>query len=103
MPHDELEGPQPRPRLSADQLEELGAAANGYLCEQITDAELQRVVWGLSRHARDSGMKAEELIVTCKEVWRSLPADGFAAERSTRTKKLERLVKICIDGYFDDR
>lgn len=101
MPHDELEVPQSRPRLSADQLEELGAAANGYLCEQITDAELQRVVWGLSRHARDSGMKAEELIVTCKEVWRSLPADGFA-ERSTRTKKLERLVQICIDGYFDD-
>jgi hypothetical protein len=48
-------------------------------------------------------MKAEELIVLCKEMWHSLPADGLHAERSTRTKKLERLVAICIEGYFADR
>lgn len=103
MPHEDVQIPAPRPRLSADQLEELGMAANGYLCEQITDAELHRVVVGVSRHARESGMLAEELIVTCKEVWRSLPADGFASERSTRTRKLERLVQICIEGYFGDQ
>jgi hypothetical protein len=103
MPHEDVEVPAPRPRLSADQLEELGSVANGYLTEQITDAELQQVLARVSRHARMSGMRAEELIVTCKEVWRALPADGFAAERSTRTRKLERIVQICIQGYFGEQ
>ena len=92
-----------RHHLSADRLQELGSVARGYLSEQITDDELERVVTAVSRHARESGMKAEELIVTCKEVWHALPADSLAPERTTRTKKLERIVQICIEGYFADR
>ena len=92
-----------RHQLSADRLHELGTVARGYLSEQITEDELERVVTEVSRHARESGMKAEELIVTCKEVWRALPADVIVSERSTRSKKLERMVQICIEGYFADR
>ena len=93
----------PRQHLSAERLQELGSVARGYLSEQITDDELERVLTAVSRHARESGMKAEELIVTCKEVWRGIPADVPITESSTRSKKLERLVQICIEGYFADR
>jgi hypothetical protein len=103
MQRNDTEGQMPRPRLPADRLQELDTAARSYLAEQITDDELERVVTAVSRDARDCGMKAEELIVTCKEVWRSLPADSFVTERSTRARKLERIVQICIDGYFGDR
>jgi uncharacterized protein YqeY len=92
-----------RHHLSAERLQELGSIARGYLSEQITEDELERVVTAVSRHARETGMKAEELIVTCKEVWRALPADSHATERTTRSKKLERIVQICIEGYFADR
>ncbi|HSJ63409.1 MAG TPA: hypothetical protein VK922_05810 [Gemmatimonadaceae bacterium] len=92
-----------RARLPDERLRELGAIARSYLAEQVTDAELERVVTSVSRDARACGMKAEELIVTCKEVWHSLPSDGLATERSTRARKLERMVKICIEGYFADR
>lgn len=92
-----------RHQLSAERLRELGSVARGYLTEQVTEDELERIVSAVSRHAREEGMKAEELIVTCKEVWRTLPADAIAPERTTRTKKLERLVQICIEGYFADR
>jgi hypothetical protein len=94
---------QTRHHLSAERLQELGSVARGYLSEEITEDELERVVTSVSRHARETGMKAEELIVTCKEVWRALPADAISAERTTRTKKLERIVQICINGYFADR
>jgi hypothetical protein len=103
MTHIEPERPGPRSQLGTERLEELGAVARGYLSEEITDEHLERVVTAVSRHARERGMKAEELIVLCKEMWHSLPADGLHAERSTRTKKLERLVAICIEGYFADR
>ena len=92
-----------RHHLSAERLQELGTVAHGYLSEQVTEDELERVVTAVSRHARETGMKAEELIVTCKEVWRTLPADAHVTERTTRSKKLERLVQICIEGYFADR
>jgi uncharacterized protein YqeY len=92
-----------RHQLSAERLQELGTVARGYLAEQITEDELERVVTEVSRHARESGMKAEELIVTCKELWHSIPADVSVVERGTRSKKLERMVQICIEGYFADR
>jgi len=103
MPSLEREPDGTRPHLSADRLQELGNVARGYLAEQITDDELERVVRSVSRHARDRGMKAEELIVACKEMWRGLPATAFASERSATAKKLERIVTICIEGYFADR
>jgi hypothetical protein len=96
------EGGGQRPTLSSDRLQELGSVAQNYLAERITDDELERVVIAVSRDARERGMKAEELIVACKEVWRTLPSDGTVTERSTRARKLERLVQICIDGYFGD-
>lgn len=99
----EPEQPGSRPQLGTERLEELGAVARGYLSEEITDEHLERVVTAVSRHARERGMKAEELIVVCKEMWYGLPADANHSERSTRTKKLERLVTICIEGYFADR
>lgn len=92
-----------RPQLATERLEELGAVARRYLSEEITDEHLEGVVTAISRHARERGMKAEELIVACKEMWHGLPADALHNERSTRTKKLERLVTICIEGYFADR
>lgn len=103
MPSLEHEPDGGRRHLSPDRLEELGNVARGYLAEQITDDELERVVRSVSRHARDRGMKAEELIVACKEMWRGLPATAFASERSATARKLERLVTICIEGYFADR
>lgn len=92
-----------RHQLSADRLTELDSVARGYLSEQITEDEVERVITAVSRHARETGMKAEELIVTCKELWRTLPADVVVSERGARSKKLERMVQICIEGYFADR
>lgn len=92
-----------RHQLSADRLTQLDTVARGYLSEQIPEDEVERVITAVSRHARETGMKAEELIVTCKELWRTLPADVIVSERGARSKKLERMVQICIEGYFADR
>ena len=102
MRHNEMDGRGSRPQLPPDRVQELNSVARSYLAEQITDAELERVVAAVSRDARECGMKAEEVIVMCKEIWRGLPAESLGAERSTRTRKLERIVQICIDGYFAD-
>lgn len=90
-----------RPSLPSDALAHLGDVARRYLAAEAPESELDRVACAVAREARLRGMRAEELLVACKTVWRELPVGPSGLERVERAKGLERVVKACLDGYFE--
>jgi hypothetical protein len=95
--------PANRPSLSPDTLASLGTVARRYLVHEASPDELQTALASASREARQCGLRAEELIVTCKSVWGNLPRDTPTRDRAERNRELERMVSICIEEYYADR
>lgn len=66
-----------------------------------TDADdsVHRSLRALCRLARTHGIHVEQLVVLCKDAWRSLPeARGLSPE--TGTSLLKSIISRCIDEYY---
>ena len=62
--------------------------------------ELRTALHALAHDARAKAVPPEDLLVTLKSIWRSLPSVEQARDDSEQTHALQRLVIICIREYF---
>lgn len=70
--------------------------------QALTSTELRAGLRPLVRTARDGGATIEQLLVTFKRTWAELPeAHVPQGERSERTRRLERVVTLVIETYYE--
>ncbi|MDQ2767562.1 MAG: hypothetical protein M3Y30_10440 [Gemmatimonadota bacterium] len=92
------------PHLNVDDIAELTAAIERSLCEgelpdssrSVIDVDLRKALRVSCAKARLQRVRAEQLLVDVKQVWKTLPS-----MLSTRTEEhLNRIVSACIDEYY---
>jgi uncharacterized protein (DUF2267 family) len=64
--------------------------------------ELRNALHDLAREARQKAVSPEQLLVTLKNIWRSLPEMESARDHTEQTRVLQRVVSMCIKEYFAD-
>lgn len=64
--------------------------------------ELRTALHALAREAREKAVPPEQLLITLKNVWQSLPEVENARDFGEQTRTLQRLVTISIKEYFAD-
>lgn len=62
--------------------------------------ELREALHALAKEARQKAVSPEQLLVTLKEVWQTLPEVEQARHYDEQTRILQRVVTICIKEYF---
>jgi hypothetical protein len=63
------------------------------------DPELRRAIQRSGESARESGLRAEQLIILLKEAWHELPEARRAPHRGA-DDVLARVITLCIDQYY---
>ena len=67
----------------------------------LSAAELRLALRQLTRQARDGDVTVEQLLVVVKRAWAELPeVRGARADRADLNRRLERLVTVLIETYF---
>lgn len=64
--------------------------------------ELRTALHVLAREAKAKSLPPEQLLITLKGIWQSLPDVEHARDYSEQTHVLQRVVTICIKEYFAD-
>ena len=62
--------------------------------------ELRTALHALAHDARAKAVPPERLLLTLKDIWRSLPSVEKARDLTEQTHVLQRVVTICIKEYF---
>lgn len=62
--------------------------------------ELRAALHVLAGEARQKGISPEQLLITLKSIWRTLPEVVHARDHDEQTRILQRIVAICIKEYF---
>jgi hypothetical protein len=88
------------PALSKDTLQILRAAIAKHARGEAHDDELRRALSLLAQEARVRNLRAEELVIAMKTLWRALPEVQGATNRTEQNLLLGRLVSICIEEYY---
>jgi hypothetical protein len=68
--------------------------------EDASGADLRAALRDACDRARNDGLRAEQLLLALKEVWRQLPERGRPLHIDSDAI-LARLVTACIDEYYD--
>lgn len=93
-------GPFPPNALAPDTVEALRRALSRHARTDEPSAELRTALHALAREAREKAVPPEQLLITLKNVWQSLPEVENARDFSDQTRSLQRLVTISIKEYF---
>lgn len=64
--------------------------------------ELRMALHDLAREARQKAVSPEQVLVTLKHIWRSLPEIESARNQMEQTRVLQCVVSVCIKEYFAD-
>ena len=80
----------------------LRTALQGVLRRGAPDEELRRAVALFCAEARRRGMLAEQVLVTLKEVWSTLP-EVRRRGRPQRDRALENLISAAIQTFYEPR
>jgi hypothetical protein len=100
MAHDSRFSPEPRP-LSDETFAVLRSAVLGHLDRSAeTGRGLERAVEAVVREARERAMRPEELIVSFKALYATLPDPPTTAARAELLRLREQLVTACIHAYY---
>ena len=68
----------------------------------LPSSELRAGLRPLVRRARDGGATIEQLLVIFKRTWAELPGVHVSlAERGETTRRLERVVTLVIETYYE--
>jgi hypothetical protein len=89
--------------ISEETLTALRTALQQRLSSATDDAELRRALRAMSEEARAESLHVEQVIVTLKRVWESLPEVRRASDRQEQNRVLERVVTLCIQEYYSDQ
>jgi hypothetical protein len=86
--------------LSAETLQVLCAAISKHARSEAHDDELRHALGLLAQEAQSRRLRAEELIIALKGLWRSLPEVQQTTNRTEQNVLLGRLVSMCIEEYY---
>jgi hypothetical protein len=91
-----------RPALSQATLDSLKVALQEYLLERrdTPTVSLQSVLRRIAAEAREKRIHAEQLLVSLKDVWFSLPDIGRPHDAELQNRLLQRVVTLCIREYY---
>lgn len=78
----------------------LRSALQSALRHGAPDGELRRAIAIVGAEARRRGLYAEQVVITLKEAWYSLPEVRERARATGRDLLLERLVAEAIDAFY---
>lgn len=62
--------------------------------------ELKELLRQAAVEARSKGAQAEQLLVTLKDIWYSLPDLSTQAGHDVQTRLLQQLIARCIQEYY---
>lgn len=102
MQHDT--GPMPPNALAQETVDAVRRALTCYVRVPTAEPapELRAALHALAREARIKAVTPEQLLITLKGVWQSLPDVESARNYNEQTLILQRVVTICIKEYFAD-
>lgn len=89
----------PPNRLNDATLELARNALSAYLRSSDLHG-LQSALTIMSSEAREKDVLPEQLLVTLKDLWGSLPEVRQIADQREKTQMLQRVVTICIKEYY---
>ncbi len=92
-------GPGPE-ALSAATIEAVRGALTAYVAEPVSGEALRSALHALSSEARKKSILPEQLLITLKDVWYSLPAVQTITEPNEQMRLLQRVVTICVKEYY---
>ena len=71
--------------------------------EPVSTVRLRRALRLLCDDARARGVRVEQLVVTIKQAWNSLPEAAWRPGDDRGTELLRRVVSVCIEEYYAER
>jgi len=102
MQHDT--GPMPPNALAQETVDAVRRALQRYVQLPSPEPvpELRDALHLLAREAKDKSVAPEQLLITLKGIWQSLPEVERARDHNEQMHVLQRVVTICIKEYFAD-
>jgi len=90
----------PSSRLDDALLSALRLAMRGYLKDAEDPTALRASLVLVASDARARAILPEQLLVTLKEVWSSLPEVRAMSDSGQQVRLLQRVVTMCIKEYY---
>ncbi|HEX5437248.1 MAG TPA: hypothetical protein VFW98_08810 [Gemmatimonadaceae bacterium] len=81
--------------------ETLEALRDALELELLASGYLHRALRNLSREAHAKSLQAEQVLVTLKQLWHSLPDVQRARTRAEQARALEHVIAMCITEYYE--
>jgi hypothetical protein len=91
----------PSSRLDDEALNAVRLALRGYLQDSRDPSALQAALLLVATEARARNILPEQLLVTLKETWSSLPEVRAMKDSGEQVRLLQRVVTMCIREYYN--
>jgi hypothetical protein len=89
-----------RPALEPETVDALRKALATSVAQGNHVDHLRDLLCRASADARGKGMQAEQLLVTLKEIWYSMPEVTNASSPAVENALLQELISRCIQEYY---
>ncbi len=99
IPHDA--GSRPHDALPGDVIAAFQAALRAYSLPPHDFEPLRASVHALAAEARTRSLPAEQVLVTLKDVWYTLPSVAAMRDATEQTRLLQQVVTLCIKAYYE--
>jgi hypothetical protein len=99
MAHDSSSSPSSR--LDDESLDAVRLALRAYLQDSQEPGDLQASLLRLASEARARNIPPEQLLITLKETWNTLPEVRSMKDAREQVRLLQRVVTMCIREYYD--
>jgi predicted NACHT family NTPase len=91
----------PPGRIDDASLEAVRLALRAYLRDPNDTSALQASLLALSTEASARDILPEQLLVSLKELWNTLPEVRAMTDAGEQVRLLQRVVTMCIREYYD--
>ena len=91
----------PSSRLDDESLNAVRLALRAYLRDAENSSALQSALVLAATEARTRNILPEQLLVTLKELWSTLPEVRAISDTSEQVRLLQRVVTMCIREYYN--
>jgi len=89
-----------RPTLEPETVKALRSALATSVAQGNHVDTLRDLLCQAAGDARSKGMQAEQLLVTLKEIWYSMPEVSNASSAAVENSLLQELISRCIQEYY---
>ena len=88
------------PALERATVDDLRAALSRSVASGDHGDELKGLLRRAASEARSRGVQAEQLLVSLKDIWYSLPGLSTQPGNDVQTRLLQQLIARCIQEYY---